>query len=101
MPLTGLQLEDQVGILASFAIKPQNLNAFAAQKLFMDAASVILSLHVLEGRKDFAITMCNLQNLYKKMLMSTLMGYGRHKFIVSCIQGLLLLRISSNLFFTL
>ena len=63
MPLTGLQLEDQVGILASFAIKPQNLNAFAAQKLFMDAASVILSLHVLEGRKDFAITMCNLQNL--------------------------------------
>lgn len=45
----------QNGILASCAIKLRNFNAFAAHKLFADAASVTLSLWFIDWKEDFAI----------------------------------------------
>jgi hypothetical protein len=46
----------QIGILAWYARKLQNFIAFAVQMPYVDAALMLLSLHLLEGRKDSATT---------------------------------------------
>lgn len=52
---TKMSVTFQNGILASCAIKLQSFSAFAAHKLYADAASVILSLWLLRWIEDFAI----------------------------------------------
>jgi hypothetical protein len=46
----------QIGILASYAIRLQNFIAFAVQMPYVEAALMLLSLPLLEGRKDSATT---------------------------------------------
>lgn len=45
----------QSGIFASFARTPQNSTVFVVQKLYVDAASVMLSSQLLQGKEDSAI----------------------------------------------
>ena len=49
----------QTGIHASSAIKPQSSVVFAAHKLYVDAAFLMLSLCVFEAGEDSAITVCS------------------------------------------
>jgi hypothetical protein len=54
--LTSDEIMFQIGILASYAITLQNFIAFAVQMLYVEAALMLLSLPLLEGRKDSATT---------------------------------------------
>lgn len=59
-PFDAKQFFLQLYTLASFAVKPQSICAFAAQQLFVGAASMMLNLLLSKGRKDFAVTAQNL-----------------------------------------
>jgi len=50
----------QVHIFASFAIKRLSLSVFAAQKLFVRNAFMMLNLLLSKGTKDFVVTAQNL-----------------------------------------
>lgn len=73
--ITNMNVTFQNGILASCAIKLRNFNAFAAHKLFADAASVTLSLWFIEWKEDFAIIVWSLQCSLKTTWMLILTGY--------------------------
>lgn len=50
----------QIHILAPFAGNRQSLSVFAAQKLFVGNAFLMLNLLLSKGTKDFALTAQNL-----------------------------------------